>query len=57
MELAYEGLTNPEIAEELVISRYTVKRHMHNIFEKLDISTRMELVHLVNQENGPGGLL
>lgn len=57
MELAYEGMTNPEIAEELVISKYTVKRHMHNIFEKLDISTRMELVHLVNQENGPGGSL
>lgn len=57
MELAYEGLTNPEIAEELIISKYTVKRHMHNIFEKLDISTRMELVHLVNRENGPGGPL
>ena len=57
LELAYEGLTNPEIAEELIISKYTVKRHMHNIFEKLDISTRMELVHLVNQENGPGGPL
>lgn len=57
MKLAYEGMTNPEIAEELVISKYTVKRHMHNIFEKLDISTRMELVHLINQENGPGGPL
>ena len=53
MELAYEGLTNPEIADELFISKYTVKRHMHNIFEKLDISTRMELSHLVHQENGP----
>lgn len=57
LELAYEGLTNPEIADQLIISKYTVKRHMHNIFEKLDISTRMELVHLVNQENGPGGPL
>lgn len=54
LELAYSGMTNPEIAQELIISKYTVKRHMHNIFEKLDISTRMELVHLINSENGPG---
>lgn len=57
LELAYSGMTNPEIADMLDISKYTVKRHMHNLFEKLDISTRMELVHLVNKENGPGGLL
>ncbi|MCI8646306.1 MAG: LuxR family transcriptional regulator [Firmicutes bacterium] len=57
LELAYQGMTNPEIADQLIISKYTVKRHMHNIFEKLDISTRMELVHLINSENGPGGPL
>ncbi len=49
MGLAYQGLTNPEIAEALTISRYTVKRHMHNLFEKLQIQGRMELVHLVGQ--------
>lgn len=50
LELAYEGLTNPEIAEKLFVSKYTIKRHMHNIFGKLDVSTRMELVHLINGE-------
>ncbi len=53
--LAYAGRTNPEIAEELYISKYTVKRHMHSIFEKLDVSTRIELVHMVKGQNGPGG--
>lgn len=55
LALAYVGKTNPEIAEELYISKYTVKRHMHSIFEKLDVSTRIELVHLVGGQNGPDG--
>lgn len=50
MILAYQGLSNPDIAEKLFISRHTVKRHMHNIFEKLDVSTRMELVHLIQSQ-------
>lgn len=47
-KLAYAGLTNPEIADSLCISQYTVKRHMHSIFEKLNISARIELVHFMN---------
>jgi RNA polymerase sigma factor (sigma-70 family) len=50
MLLAVRGLTNPDIADQLCISKYTVKRHMHNIFEKLDVSTRMELAHLINAQ-------
>ncbi len=50
MKLVYEGYTNPEIAEELYISRNTVKKHIQNIYEKTGVSNRMELVHLVNSK-------
>ena len=46
--LAYSGMTNPDIADKLFISEHTVKRHMHSIFGKLEISARIELVHLMN---------
>lgn len=42
-ELIRRGLSNREIGEELFISETTVKRHVSNIFEKLEISSRKEL--------------
>lgn len=51
MELAYHKMTNPEIAEKLCISKYTVKNHMHHIFEKLHISTRAELSALIDEND------
>lgn len=40
LELVGQGMTNKEIAEKLVISTNTVKRHLKAIFEKLHIHTR-----------------
>jgi len=40
LNLLAQGLTNKEIAEALVISTNTVKRHLKAIFAKLDIHTR-----------------
>jgi DNA-binding NarL/FixJ family response regulator len=40
LDLLSQGLTNKEIAEKLVISTNTVKRHLKAIFGKLDIHTR-----------------
>ncbi len=42
--LIAEGLTNPEIAEKLIISVKTVDRHRENIMRKLNMHNRIELV-------------
>jgi LuxR family maltose regulon positive regulatory protein len=42
--LMQAGLTNQEIADELVISIYTVKKHSSNIFGKLAVRTRRQAV-------------
>lgn len=42
--LIAEGLTNPEIAEKLVISVKTVDRHRENIMRKLNLHSRIDLV-------------
>ncbi|MDX1615968.1 MAG: response regulator transcription factor [Candidatus Promineifilaceae bacterium] len=44
LTLIAEGLTNAEIAEELVISPKTVDRHRENIMRKLNMHSRIDLV-------------
>jgi DNA-binding NarL/FixJ family response regulator len=41
--LIAEGLTNLEIAQELHLSTYTVKSHVHNILEKLTLHNRLQI--------------
>jgi len=43
VRLVAEGLTNPQIADRLFISRGTVKTHLSHIFAKLDTANRTEL--------------
>jgi DNA-binding CsgD family transcriptional regulator len=41
--LAAEGLTNREIGQRLFLSHRTVSTHLHRIFPKLGVSSRIEL--------------
>lgn len=41
--LVAEGCRNREIAQKLFIAEGTVKIHLHNIYEKLGVSDRLEL--------------
>jgi len=40
LRLVAQGLTNPGIARQLVLSDHTVHRHLANIFRKLNLSSR-----------------
>ncbi len=42
--LVADGLTNREVAAELGLSEHTIKEYLLRIFDKLGISTRVELV-------------
>jgi NarL family two-component system response regulator LiaR len=46
LTLMAEGLSNPEIAERLTISRSTARAHVSNILSKLGVSNRAEAVAL-----------
>ena len=45
-DLIIEGKSNEEIKDELFISIYTVKRHITNIFLKIDIRSRSQLIRM-----------
>jgi len=48
LELVKNGLSNEEIADNLYISSHTVKTHMGNIFQKLQVKNRTAALHRIN---------
>lgn len=40
LALIVDGLTNIQIADELCISQYTAKAHVHSVLQKLSVKTR-----------------
>jgi DNA-binding NarL/FixJ family response regulator len=51
LKLVARGMNNRDIAKELYISENTVKNHVRNILEKLQIHSRMEAVMIAVREN------
>lgn len=47
LQLIYDGKNNQEICDQLFIAMNTVKRHVTNIYFKLDVKSRTEAISLV----------
>lgn len=48
LALLAKGLSNDRVAEELFISRNTVRTHAQNLYAKLNVHSRQELMSVVN---------
>jgi two-component system nitrate/nitrite response regulator NarL len=58
VQLIAQGCQNKEIGTKLFISEQTVKNHLHNIFDKLGVSDRLELaLYAIHHRliDGPSG--
>jgi predicted ATPase/DNA-binding CsgD family transcriptional regulator len=54
VELASQGLSNPDIARGLFISRNTVKAHLSHAYAKLGVANRTELAGLATRHSQAG---
>ncbi len=51
LELVAQGLTNREIADQLVISENTVRTHLRNILDKLHVQNRLQAAAILHQQD------
>jgi DNA-binding NarL/FixJ family response regulator len=51
LEWVAEGLTNREIADQLVISENTVRTHLRNILDKLHVQNRLQAAAILHQQD------
>jgi len=51
VDLISEGLSNKDIATRLHIATHTVKSHVHNILEKLALSSRLEIAAFARRQD------
>jgi len=53
IHLLLKGKSNKEIEDELFISIHTVRNHIYNIYKKLGIKNRVELVNFIRNSLNP----
>ena len=51
--LVAEGLTNPQVAARMFLSRHTVDFHLRQVFRKLQVASRVELARQVVEAAKP----
>ena len=49
-----QGMSNKEIAQNLNLSTYTIKSHVHNILEKLALHSRLQVAAYSHSHKDPG---
>jgi DNA-binding CsgD family transcriptional regulator len=54
-DLIARGLTNEQIAEQLVLTAGTVANHVAHILDKLDLHSRVQIATAVVRQNAAGG--
>ena len=55
LSLVAEGLSNHEVVEALCITLSTVETHLHHIYEKLGVKSRMQAVMWYRDDAGSEG--
>lgn len=53
VRLAVDGMKNRDIAEQLQVTEHSVRNYIYRIFEKLGVSTRVELILYVLSRGNP----
>jgi len=53
LRLLADGLSNAEIAERLVVTPGTVKRHLHNLYSKLGVANRTQAAAFARTHQPP----
>lgn len=51
LQLINEGLSNQQIADKIFVSENTVKKHVSNLFFKLDVQRRTEAIRKAKELN------